>query len=365
MIWLWVGFVALVLLLLVLDLGVFHRHAHEVSLREAGTWTIVWITIGLGFTGVVYLIYSGQWFGASLGSDPNRVSDPNQAALLYLTGYVLEESLSVDNMFVIAMLFRSFKVEARYRHRVLFWGIVGAIVLRAAMIMGGAWLVHRFTWVFYVFGAYLAYTGLKLFKEGAGDVDPEASFFVKFARRALPVARHDHGSHMTAIENGRVVVTRLGLVLIAVEGTDVIFALDSIPAILAITTDSFIVFTSNIFAILGLRSLYFILEGMLGRFRHLTVALAFVLVFIGAKMLLHDVYVFPNLVSLGVILGAVSVGVLSSLLIAKPDSVGLEPAESHGGGENGASVARPRVAELADRQAIEPERHFPGVENRK
>ena len=180
--------------------------------------------------------------------------------------------------------------------------------------------MHRFTWVFYVFGAYLAYTGFKLFQERGVEVDPETSVFVKFARRALPVARGDHGSHLTARENGRLVITRLGLVLIAVEGTDVIFALDSIPAILAITTDSFIVFTSNIFAILGLRSLYFILEGMIGRFRHLTVALAFVLVFIGVKMLLHSVYVFPNLVSLGVILGAVSVGVLSSLLLDKPDA---------------------------------------------
>jgi tellurite resistance protein TerC len=351
MVWLWVGFVALVLLLLVLDLGVFHRQAHEVTLREAARWTIVWITLGLGFTGVVYLIYAGQWFGADLGADPNRVTDPQQAALLYLTGYVLEESLSVDNMFVIAMLFRTFRVEARYRHRVLFWGIVGAIVLRAAMIVGGAWLVHRFTWVFYVFGVYLAYTGIKLLKEGGGEVDPEASAFIRFARRALPVARHDHGSRLTAVENGGFVVTRLGLVLIAVEGTDVIFALDSIPAILAITTDSFIVFTSNIFAILGLRSLYFILEGMLGRFRHLTIALAFVLVFIGAKMLLHDVYHFPNLVSLGVILGAVSVGVLSSLLLAKPELPPVEQAAERpvapGSRENGASVAN--VSELADR----------------
>jgi tellurite resistance protein TerC len=314
--WLWLGFGALIVVLLMLDLGVFHRHAHAVTWKEAGAWTLVWITIGLSFTGVVYMIYEGHWFG--IARQPGMSGA--DAALLYLTGYVLEESLSVDNIFVIAMIFQSFKVDPRYRHRVLFWGIVGAVVLRAIMIFGGAWLVHRFSWVFYIFGAYLMYTGIALFTHKEEDADPEHSWFIRWARRLLPVASGDHGSQLTVVENGRRVVTRLGLVLIAVEGTDVIFALDSIPAILAITTDSFIVFTSNIFAILGLRSLYFVLESMIGRFRHLKVALAFVLVFIGVKMLLHSVYVLPNLVSLGVILGAVSVGVLSSLLLEKDES---------------------------------------------
>jgi tellurite resistance protein TerC len=312
MVWLWLSFTALVVVLLVLDLGVFHRHAHEVTLREASLWTCVWITLGLSFSGAVYAIYDGHWFGAHLAHGEN--TSAGQAALLYLTGYVLEKSLSVDNIFVISIIFRSFRVEPRFRHRVLFWGIIGAILLRAVMILGGAWLVHRFSWVFYIFGAYLAYTGFKLFRDNGAEMDPEHSQFIRLARRLLPVAREDHGSHLVAREAGHTVLTRLGLVLIAVEGTDVIFALDSIPAILAITTDSFIVFTSNIFAILGLRSLYFILEGMMGRFRHLQVALAFVLVFIGAKMLLHDVYVVPNLISLGVILGAVTIGVISSLL---------------------------------------------------
>ena len=323
MVWLWLGFTALVVVLLVLDLGVFHRNAHEVTLREASVWTVVWITLGLSFTGLVYLIYDGHWFGAELANG-NGSTSAGQAALLYVTGYVLEKSLSVDNIFVISVIFRTFRVESRYRHRVLFWGIIGAIVLRAAMILGGAWLVHRFAWVFYVFGLYLAYTGVKLFLDKGAEADPETSAFIRMARRFLPVAREDHGAHLLARENGRQVLTRLGLVLIAVEGTDVIFALDSIPAILAITTDSFIVFTSNIFAILGLRSLYFILEGMMGRFRHLQVALAFVLVFIGVKMLLHDLYVLPNLVSLAVILGAVTIGVLASLLSDRAD----EKAES-------------------------------------
>jgi tellurite resistance protein TerC len=311
MVWFWLGFTALVVILLVLDLGVLHRDAHEVSLREAGIMTAVWITLGLSFTGVVYLIYGGHWLSVPANG---TTTSPGQAALLYLTGYVLEESLSIDNIFVISVIFRTFRVEPRYRHRVLFWGIIGAIVLRAIMILGGSWLVHRFSWVFYIFGLYLAYTGVKLYREKGAEVDPESSVFIRLARRLLPVARGDHGSHLITRENGRTVLTRLGLVLLAVEGTDVIFALDSIPAILAITTDSFIVFTSNIFAILGLRSLYFILEGMIGRFRYLQVALAFVLVFIGVKMLLHSVFVFPNLVSLGVILGAVTLGILSSFL---------------------------------------------------
>ena len=312
--WLWLGFTALVVALLLLDLGVFHRQARQLTWREAGVWTLVWISLGLAFTGVVYMIYDGHWFGARL-SRAHGIGG-GDAALLYLTGYVLEESLSVDNIFVMALVFRAFRVDPRYRHRVLFWGIVGAVVLRAGMILGGSWLVQHFTWVFYIFGAYLTYTGISLFGNKEEE-DPEQSRFIRLARRLLPVASGDHGSALSVRQNGRRMLTRLGLVLIFVEGTDVIFALDSIPAILAITTDSFIVFTSNIFAILGLRSLYFVLESMIGRFRHLKIALAFVLVFIGVKMLLHQVYKLPNLVSLGIILGAVSVGVLSSLLLDK------------------------------------------------
>jgi tellurite resistance protein TerC len=327
MVWLWLGFATLVVVLLVLDLGVFHRHAHEVTLREASMWTVIWISMGLAFTGVVYAIYRWHWFGAEVAGHAN--GGAGQAAMLYVTGYVLEKSLSVDNIFVIAMLFGFFAVPAMYQHRVLFWGIIGAIVLRAAMILGGAWLVHRFSWVFYIFGAYLAYTGYKLFRDKNAEVDPETSPFIRLARRLLPVARDDHGAHLTARENGRTVITHLGLVLIAVEGTDVIFALDSIPAILAITTDSFIVFTSNIFAILGLRSLYFILEGMMGRFRYLQVALAFVLVFIGAKMLLHSVYVLPHLLSLAIIVGAVTVGVIASLMTDREEAKAAESKASN------------------------------------
>jgi tellurite resistance protein TerC len=325
--WLWLGFTALVVALLALDLGVFHRNARQLTWREAGVWTLIWISVGLAFTGVVYMIYEGRWFGAQLSQSHGMGGA--DAALLYLTGYVLEESLSVDNIFVIALVFRAFRVDPSYRHRVLFWGIVGAVLLRAGMILGGAWLVHHFTWVFYIFGAYLTYTGLTLFSNKEEE-DPEQSRFIRLARRMLPVASGDHGSALSVRQNGRWMLTRLGLVLIFVEGTDVIFALDSIPAILAITTDSFIVFTSNIFAILGLRSLYFVLESMMGRFRHLKTALAFVLIFIGIKMLLHDVYTLPNLVSLAVILVTVTVGVLASLAdkaAPEPEQQDADPAK--------------------------------------
>jgi tellurite resistance protein TerC len=315
--WLWLGFTGLIIMLLMLDLGVFHRHPHEVSWREAGTWTLIWLSVGLAFTGVVYLIYEGHWFGARLARDPKLGG--TEAAILYLTGYVLEESLSIDNIFVITLIFRSFRVEPRYRHRVLFWGIIGAVVLRAGMILGGSWLVHHVSWVFYVFGAYLTYAGLSLFTEKEEEIDPERMRFIRLARRFLPVASGEHGSKLTVRENGVLVLTRLGLVLLAVEGTDVLFALDSIPAVLALTTEGFIVFSSNIFAILGLRSLYFLLESMMGRFRHLKIAIAFVLVFIGLKMLLHTVYTLPNLASLGIILGAVLIGVLASLLLEKDE----------------------------------------------
>jgi tellurite resistance protein TerC len=311
----WTLFVALVIVLLVLDLAVFHRNPHAVRFREAALLSAVWIALGLGFSGVIYLGYTHHWFGMGASVPGSAGVSPAQASLQYLTGYVLEKSLSVDNIFVIAMLFTAFKVDARYRHRILYWGILGAIVLRGVMILAGVWLIEHFDWVFYIFGVYLAYTGIQLLRPAAAEMDPESGLFIRVARRVLPLAKEEHEGRFLGRENGRVVVTHLGLALIAIEGTDVIFALDSIPAIFAVTQDPFIVFTSNIFAILGLRSLYFILVSILDRFRHLKVALAFILVFIGAKMLLHDLYLLDNLVSLGVIGGALAVGMLSSVLV--------------------------------------------------
>jgi tellurite resistance protein TerC len=315
---LWVGFLVLVFVLLAVDLGVFHRKTHAVSIAEAGKWTVVWISLGVAFTGVVYAIYEYGWFGATLATDDEYVHSPGgQAALMYLTGYVLEKALSIDNIFVIAVVFDTFRVDPRYRHRVLYWGILGALVLRGAMILSGVWLLSKFSWLFYLFGAYLAFTGFKLFRSGDEEPNPEDTLFVRTARKILPIAKEHDGPAFSTRAGGHLQLTPLALVLLIVEGTDVIFALDSIPAILAITTESFIVFTSNIFAILGLRSLFFILQGMMGRFAHLKISLAFILVFIGAKMALHTVVHVPNLVSLGVIGGAVAVGIISSTMLGK------------------------------------------------
>jgi tellurite resistance protein TerC len=232
--------------------------------------------------------------------------------LLYLTAYLIEESLSVDNLFVIAVIFRSFHVEPQYRYRVLFWGIMGALVMRALMIGGGVWLISRFTWTFYVFGAYLAITGIKLLRGGEETPDVETTFFVRMSRRFLPLANGPHGGHFLVKEDTRTKLTMLGLVLLVVEGTDVIFALDSIPAVLAISTDPFIVYTSNIFAILGLRSLFFVLSGMVDRFKYLKTALSGILIFIGTKMLLHSVVKIPTPVSLGTIALMLILGVVVS-----------------------------------------------------
>jgi tellurite resistance protein TerC len=316
MFWLWAGFIGLVVALLAIDLGVFHRGSHVVSLKQAGTWTAIWITLGVSFTGVVFAIYEYHWLGATITDEDALVSSQGgQAALMYLTGYVLEKSLSIDNIFVISVIFDTFRVDHRFRHRVLYWGIMGALVLRAAMILSGVWLVRHFTWLFYVFGAYLVFTGLKLFKSGDDRTEPEKSWFVRTVKKLVPIAEADDDEprFWTRTGAGRFAFTPLALVLVIIEGTDVIFALDSIPAILAITTDSFIVFTSNIFAILGLRSLFFVLQGMMGRFEHLKISLAFILVFVGVKMALHSVYHVPNLVSLGIIAGAVAVGIIASL----------------------------------------------------
>ena len=313
MTWLWLGFLALVFLMLALDLGVFHRKPHEISIREALGWTAFWVALGLSFSGVVYLMYQHHWGGAGRFATHNlRGSD---ASVLYLTGYLLEESLSIDNLFVISLLFHAMAVPSRLQHRLLFWGILGALVFRGAMITSGVWLVHRFTWTFYIFGTFLVVSGIRMMLAGDDqEPEPEASWFFRTMRRILPVAEDDHGSRFFARENGRVVVTYLLVALLAIEVTDIIFAVDSVPAILAVTTEPFIVVTSNVFAILGLRSLYFVLAGMMNKFRYLKSALSVLLLLIGAKMLAHDVVEIPNLVSLAVVMATVAAGVAVSLI---------------------------------------------------
>ena len=313
MTWLWIGFFAFVLAMLALDLGVFHRKAHEIRLREALGWSIFWITLGLAFTGLVYLIYEHHWGGAGLLIGPDL--DGGDAAILYLTGYLLEKSLSVDNLFVISLLFHAMAVPPRYQHRLLFWGILGALVFRVAMITGGVWLVNRFTWTFYVFGAFLVISGIRMMLAGhEEEPSPEASWFFRIIRRVLPVAQEHHEGRFVSRERGRLVFTNLAVALIAIELTDVVFAVDSVPAILAVTTEPFLVITSNVFAILGLRALYFVLAGMMNKFRYLKTALAVLLVLIGGKMLAHDFYKLPNLVSLALVVSIVAVGVIVSLV---------------------------------------------------
>ncbi len=294
MVWIWSGFIAFVLLMLALDLGVFHREAHVVKTKEALLWSAVWITLGVAFTGVVYFLYESHWYGIGQTTDlmsvtaanPLGYNDGAAAALKFLTGYLIEKSLSVDNIFVIAMIFGMLKIPALYRHRVLFWGILGALVMRGAMIALGVQLIARFSWIIYVFGSILILTALKMLMIKDDPANPAGSGLLRWAQRTLPVTKEHHAEKFF-VKDAAWKMTPLFLALIVVEAVDVVFAVDSIPAIFAITTDPFLVFTSNVFAMLGLRSLYFALEGMIDQFHHLKTALALVLIVVGVKMMAH------------------------------------------------------------------------------
>jgi tellurite resistance protein TerC len=296
----WAGFIVFVILLLALDLGVFHKKAHEVSLKEAAVWSGVWVSLAVVFgAGVHY------FFG------PER-------ALEFATGYVIEKALSVDNIFVFVVIFSTFAVPALYQHRVLFWGVLGALLMRAAFILAGGAFLARFHWAIYVFGGLLAITGIKLLLQRNEELHPERNPLIRWFQRTFPITPTFRGDKFHVVENGRRFATPLLLALVAVEVSDIIFAVDSIPAIFAITTDPFIVFTSNIFAILGLRSLYFLLAGVITKFVYLKTGLSFVLIFVGAKMLLLDFYKVPVVASLAIIAGILAVSVLASLLKPPP-----------------------------------------------
>ena len=316
----WAGFLGFVLALLALDLGVFHRKAHEVKLREALAWTGVWVSLALLFGLGIHL----GWIGAYAGEVARQ-----QAALEYLTGYLIEVSLSVDNVFVFALLFSYFHVPPLYRHRVLFWGILGALVMRAAMIFAGVALLHTFHWVIYVFGAVLILGGIKMWRSHGVEIHPQKNPVLRLVRRILPVAHGDHGPRFFTRENGAFAVTPLFIVLVFVEWTDLVFAVDSIPAVLAVTHDSFIVFTSNVMAILGLRSLYFALAGVMQRFHALHYGLATILVFVGVKMLLADVFKIPTIAALAVVVGILVLSVTFSLLRPPPRREGIHEAEEN------------------------------------
>jgi len=306
---LWGGFGAFVLTMLALDLGVFHRHAHVVRVKEALRWSAVWIGLALLFNIGVYF-----WRGT-------------EVALAFLTGYLIEESLSVDNLFVFLMIFSYFSVPPIYQHKVLFWGILGALIMRATMIAVGVTLIQTFHWVLYIFGGFLILTGVKMVCQQHTEVHPEHNPVVRLFTRFMPVTAEYHAEKFFVTLDGRRFATPLFLVLLMVEATDLVFALDSIPAVLAVTTDPFIVYTSNVFAILGLRSLFFALSGLMGLFHYLRYGLAVVLTFIGAKMLLADVYHLPIYVALGVVVGVLGLSVLASIFVPPPAEAIPAPTE--------------------------------------
>lgn len=304
----WAGFLVFVVGMLAIDLGVFHRKAHEVSLKEAAVWSAVWVALALTFNAAIYV-----WFG-------------QERALEFTAGYLIEKALAVDNIFVFVVIFGAFAVPTIHQHRVLFWGVLGALAMRAAFILAGGAFLQRFHWAIYVFGALLAATGVKLLAQRQQEMRPEKNLLVRLFQKVLPVTSLD-GDKFTVLKEGRRFATPLLLALVAVEVTDVIFAVDSIPAIFAVTMDPFIVFTSNIFAILGLRSLYFLLAGVVTKFVYLKVGLSLVLIFVGAKMLLMDVYKVPIAASLGVIAGILGAAILASLLRSTSSSRTMLPSD--------------------------------------
>jgi tellurite resistance protein TerC len=360
MVWLvWTLFIGFVLALLALDLGVFHRKAHVVTVREALGWSAVWVTLGLSFSVFIYFAYENQWFGLGVTPDAveksaewpaGRPNDGRSAVVKYLTGYVVEESLSVDNIFVMAVLFGYFAVPAIYQHRVLFWGILGAQVMRGAMIFLGTTLIARFHWILYLFGAFLIVTAIKMLLTKDGETHPEKNRVLGLIRKFFPITHRYHGQHFAVragspwslqaavpgsdpipdpavdvARKGQWMLTPLGVTLIMIETTDLVFAVDSIPAIFAITADPFLVFTSNVFAILGLRSMYFALAGAMNTLRYLKVALAVVLGVVGVKMLTASwlkgiLGEHFNIYLLAAVLGILATGVVASLVANKRDA---------------------------------------------
>lgn len=312
----WGGFFAIFLSILVLDLAVLHRESRAMEVRQALGWTVIWILVALSFSGLIYGLYEYRWFGWGDGSVGG-----SQATLQYVTGYLLEWSLSVDNIFVIAVIFTYMKIPAQYQYRVLFWGIVGAIVLRGMMIAAGAALIHAFDWMFYVFGAILLLSAARMLKSDE-EFDPGKSVLVRLARRVYPLTDQLDGERFFTVVNGARAATPLFVTLLLVDFADVVFAVDSIPAIFAVTQDPFIVFTSNAFAILGLRSLYFAIAGLMVMFRYIKYSLIFILAFVGVKMMLHHHLSIPHVVSLAIIVGFLVVGILASLWVARRERLG-------------------------------------------
>ena len=310
----WIVFFVLYIGVLALDLVVLHRESKEMSVRQALGWTLVWVLVALSFSGLVYGVYEYHWFDWRVSPDAPGGS---QAAVEYITGYLLEWSLSVDNIFVIAVIFTYMKIPPQYQYRVLFWGIVGAILLRGAMIAAGAALIHAFDWMFYVFGAILLLSAARMLKSEDEQFDPGKSVLVRLARRVYPVTDKLDGERFFTTVNGARAATPLFVTLLLVDFADVVFAVDSIPAIFAVTQEPFIVFTSNAFAILGLRSLYFAIAGLMMMFKYIKFSLIFILAFVGVKMMLHHHLQIPHAISLGVIVGFLLIGIIASLWVSR------------------------------------------------
>lgn len=295
-VWPWIGFTGLVLALLVLDLGVFHRRTHSVGLKEALIWSAIWIALALAFNAGLYFVS---------GPEP---------ALQFFTGYLIEKSLSVDNIFIFVLIFTYFSVPSEYQHRVLFWGVLGALVMRAIFILVGAALLENFHWIIYIFGAFLVFTGIRMGMHKEKEIHPDKNPVVRLIRRIWPVTDGYVGQHFFVRNAGKLMVTPLLLVLIVIETTDLVFAVDSIPAIFAVTTDPFIVYTSNVFAILGLRSLYFVFASIIDKFHYLQLGLAVILTFVGIKMLLTDLYHISTFASLLFIALVLTLAIVASIV---------------------------------------------------
>lgn len=300
-IYVWIGFIAFVLLMLALDLGIFHRKSHEVKIKEALIWSAVWISIAMVFNYGIY-VYMGE-----------------VKAIEFLTGYVIEKSLSIDNLFVFIMIFSYFNIDKKYQHKVLFWGIIGALIMRSIFIFAGVALINKFHWIIYIFGAFLIFTGAKMLFQKDEKMDPNKNPLVKLFKRFYPVTDTMHGDRFFVKINAKTFATPLFVVLLLVEFTDLIFAVDSIPAIMAITSDPFIIFTSNVFAILGLRALYFALAGITQYFHYIKYGLSAILVFVGLKMVMVDFYKIPIMISLFTILGILVISVVASLVFPKKE----------------------------------------------
>nr|WP_315131878.1 TerC family protein [uncultured Flavobacterium sp.] len=310
----WICFLTAVLIFLALDLGVFNKTPHIISTKEAGKWTAIWVTLSFLFSFVIHWLYSTNYI-----ANPDGLK-PTTASIKFITGYLIELSLSVDNIFVIAIIFSAFRIPQKYQHRVLFWGILGAIVFRGLMIFFGVMLIHKFTWTTYVFGAFLIYTAIKMLMNGEDEkFEPKKSFVYKSLKKIMPISNHMDKEHFFVKRRHITAATPLFVALVVIEVMDVIFAIDSVPAILAITSDPFLVFSSNIFAILGLRSMYFFLANMLAKFSYLEYSLIAILSFVGLKMLLHDFIEIPEWASLAFIAVSLLAGIIVSLKINKDE----------------------------------------------